>query len=92
MVGDRRELQIVFAFSTAVLAVLLVLQAVGLNGLGIPAWSLLVAAVGALVVWRGASPAEAARLRETLNAAPVIGSTPGKGWRRSCAVPPSARS
>ena len=81
VVRDRRELQIVFAFSTAVLAVLLVLQAVGLNGLGIPAWSLLVAAVGALVVWRGASPAESSRLRDALNAAPVIGSTPGTGWR-----------
>ena len=81
VVRDRRELQIVFAFSTAVVAVLLVLQAVGLNGLGIPAWSLLVAAVGALVVWRGASPAESSRLRDALNAAPVIGSTPGKGWR-----------
>lgn len=81
VVRDRRELQIVFAFSTAVLAVLLVLQAVGLNGLGIPAWSLLVAAVGALVVWRGASPAESARLRDALNAAPVIGSTSGTGWR-----------
>jgi len=81
VVGDRRELQVVLAFSTAELAVLLVLQALGLNGLGIPAWSLLAAAVGALVVWRGASPLESARLRETLNAAPVIGSTPGKGWR-----------
>ncbi len=81
VVGDRRELQIVLAFSTAVLAVLLVLQAMGLNGLGIPAWSFLAAAVGSLVVWRGASPAESARLRETLNAAPVIGSTPGTGWR-----------
>ena len=81
VVRDRRELQIVFAFSTAVVAVLLVLQAVGLNGLGIPAWSLLVAAVGVLVVWRGASPAESSRLRDTLNAAPVIGSTPGTGWR-----------
>ena len=44
VVGDRRELQIVLAFSTAVLAVLLVLQAVGLNGLGVPAWTLLAAA------------------------------------------------
>ena len=81
LIGDRRELQIVLAFSTAVLAVLLVLQAMGLNSLGIPAWSLLVGAVGALMVWRGASPAELARLRDALNAAPVIGSTPGKGWR-----------
>ena len=81
VLGDRRELQIVLAFSTAVLAVLLVLQALGLNALGIPAWSILAGAVGSLVVWQGASPAESARLRETLNAAPVIGSNPGKGWR-----------
>jgi len=81
VVGDRRQLQVVLAFSTAVLAVLLVLQALGLNGFGIPAWTVLSGAVGALVVWRGASPAELVRLREAVNAAPVIGSTPDKGWR-----------
>ena len=81
VVGDRRQLQVVLAFSTAVLAVLLVLQALGLNSFGIPAWTVLSGAVGALAVWRGASPAELVRLREAVNAAPVIGSTPDKGWR-----------
>jgi len=81
VMGDRRQLQVVLAFSTAVLAVLLVLQALGLNSFGIPAWTVLSGAVGALAVWRGASPAELVRLREAVNAAPVIGSTPDKGWR-----------
>jgi signal transduction histidine kinase len=81
VVGDRRQLQAVLAFSTAVLAVLLVLQALGLNSFGIPAWTVVSGVVGALVIWRGASPAELGRLREAVNAAPVIGSTADKGWR-----------
>ena len=38
--------------------------------------------VGALVVWRGASPAEAARLRARLNASPDALRRP-RGWRRT---------
>jgi signal transduction histidine kinase len=81
VVADRRQLQIVLAFATALLAVLLVLQAGGVNSLGAPTWTLLVGAVGALVVWRGASPTEVGRLRDSLNAAPVVGSRPERGWR-----------
>lgn len=78
--GDRRELQVLLTFSTAVVAVILVMQGVGLNGLGMPAWTLLAGGVGGLVVWRGASPAEAARLRDSFNGVPVIGSTAERGW------------
>jgi len=82
VLGDRRELQVVLAVSTAMVAVVLALQEFGLSGLGVPTWSLLVASIGGLTVWRGASAAETIRLRETLNAAPVIGTTPQVGWRR----------
>jgi len=81
VVADRRELQIVLALSSALFAVLLVTRSLGVSDLGVPTLTLLVGAVGALVVWRGASTAETSRLRERLNAAPgVAGSRPG--WRR----------
>ena len=82
VLGDRRELQIVLAASTAPLALVLALQEVGVSGVGVPIWSLLLASVGALTVWRGASASETIRLRDTLNAAPVIGTSPKPGWRR----------
>jgi signal transduction histidine kinase len=82
VLGDRRELQIVLAASTALLALVLALQEVGVSGVGVPIWSLLLASVGALTVWRGASASETIRLRDTLNAAPVIGTSPKPGWRR----------
>jgi signal transduction histidine kinase len=81
VVGDRRELQIVLAFSTALLALVLALRALGLPDLSFPAGALLLSAIGGLVVWRGASPAETLRLRDSLNAAPVIGTGSKRGWR-----------
>jgi signal transduction histidine kinase len=81
VVADRRELQIVLAISSALFAVLLVTRSLGVSDLGVPTLSLLVGAIGALIVWRGASPAEAARLRERLNAAPGVAGAPS-GWRR----------
>jgi len=79
---DRRELQIVLALSSALLAVLLVTRSLGVSDLGVPTLTLLTGAVGTLVVWRGASPAETARLRERLNAAPGLAGAPS-GWRRT---------
>jgi signal transduction histidine kinase len=82
VIGDRRELQIVLAFSTALLAALLLTRAFGVNDLGLPALSVLACAVGVLVVWRGASPAELARMRDRLNAAPGFQAGSPKSWRR----------
>ncbi len=82
VIGDRRELQIVLVFSTALLAVLLATRAFGVDDFGLPALSLLACAVGALVVWRGASPEETVRLRERLNTTPMFGSaSPRSRWR-----------
>ena len=78
--ADRRELQIVLALSSALFAVLLVTRALGVSDLGVPTLALLVGAVGVLVVWRGASTAETARLRERLNTAPGVSWT-SAGWR-----------
>lgn len=82
VLGDRRELQIVLALSTALLALVLALQIFGVSGVGVPMWSLLGASIGLLVVWRGASALETVRLREAVNAAPVFGTGRPVGWRR----------
>jgi signal transduction histidine kinase len=81
VLADRRELQIIVALATAAFVVLLVTRSLGLSDVGVPTLTLLVGVIGALVVWRGASDAETARLRERLNAAP---GTEGvrRGWRR----------
>jgi signal transduction histidine kinase len=81
VMADRRELQIVLALSSALFAVLLVTRSLGVSDLGVPTFALLIGAMGALIVWRGASTAEAARLRERLNAAPGMAGAPS-GWRR----------
>jgi len=81
VVTDRRELQIVLALSSALFAVLLVTRSLGVSDLGIPTLTLLLGAVGALIVWRGASAAEATRLRERLNAAPGAAGA-SSNWRR----------
>jgi signal transduction histidine kinase len=81
VVADRRELQIVLALSVALFAVLLVTRSLGVTDVGVPTLTLLVGAVCALVVWRGASTAETARLRERLNTAPGVSGTAPR-WRR----------
>ncbi len=81
VVADRRELQIVLALSVALFAVLLVTRSLGVTDVGVPTLTLLVGAVGAIVVWRGASAAETTRLRERLNTAPGVSGTSPR-WRR----------
>ena len=80
-VRDRRELQIILAISTLVLAVLIALQAIGLRDIGGVAWPIAVTALGGLVVWRKCSSDERLRLQELLNAAPVSGITSSKSWK-----------
>jgi signal transduction histidine kinase len=81
MVHDRRELQIILAISTLVLAILIALQAIGLPDIGGVGWPVAVTALGGLVVWRKCSSAERLRLQELINAAPVSGITSSKSWK-----------
>jgi signal transduction histidine kinase len=78
---DRRELQIVLAVSTVVLAILIALQALELANIGGFAWPLGLSALGAMVVWRGASPQERVRLQELVNASPLAGIATNKSWK-----------
>ncbi len=81
IVSDRRELQLVVVISTAVLALLIALEALGLHASGSIAWPLMLSAVGALTVWRGASPSERNHLNELADKAPLIGATAPVRWR-----------
>ncbi len=81
VLADRRQLQVVLAVGTVALAVLVTLQALGLEGPGAFAWPLLLSAVGALCVWRGASDDERARLQERLDTAPLVNVATSTGWR-----------
>jgi signal transduction histidine kinase len=81
VVEDRRQLQIVLAVGTVAFAILVTLQALGLQGPGVFAWPLLLSSVGALCVWRGASDEERARLQERLDAAPFVSAATSTSWR-----------
>jgi signal transduction histidine kinase len=90
VLDDRRQLQIVLAVGTVGLAVLVTLQVAGLREPGVLAWPLLLSAVCALCVWRGASDAERATLQERLDAAPLVNAATSTSWRtialRGCAA------
>ena len=81
VISDRRQLQIVLAVGTVALAVLVTLEAVGLRGPDTLAWPVLLSTVGALCVWRGASPDEREHLQERLNAAPLVSAATSTSWK-----------
>jgi signal transduction histidine kinase len=80
-VRDRRELQIILAISTLVLAILIALEAVGLPDIGRIGWPIALITLGGLIVWRKSSSEERLRLQELLNAAPGAGITSSKSWK-----------
>jgi signal transduction histidine kinase len=80
-VRDRRELQIILAISTIVLAILIALEAVGLPDIGRIGWPIAAITLGGLIVWRKCSSDERLHLQELLNAAPVGGITSSKSWK-----------
>ena len=72
-VADRKELRNILGVATAVLGLLLGLQALGLHELGTIAWPLMLGAVGLFVVWRGSTTEERNYLQELAERAPVLG-------------------
>jgi signal transduction histidine kinase len=81
VLADRREVQIVLAVSTVMLAVLITLVAIRVQGPGAFAWPLLLSAAGLLCVWRGASPDEREQLQARLNASPFVSAATATTWR-----------
>ncbi len=82
LLGPRRQLRRVLVGLVAIIVLGLLLQALGAPSLGaftLPIWLSLVGAVG---VWRGASPDERRHLEELAKSTPLAG-VPGKRSKRS---------
>jgi signal transduction histidine kinase len=78
--SDKREKEILSVGTIAVLSLLLALRILGFNAFGFVTLFLMFSALGALVVWRGASPGERDHLHELTNSIATIGSSSGNGW------------
>ncbi len=79
--SDKREKEILSVGTITVFSILLALQILGINKFGLATLFLTLSALGALVVWRGASPAEQVHLRKMTNTVATMGSSTGEGWR-----------
>ncbi|MGC2486140.1 MAG: PspC domain-containing protein [Acidimicrobiales bacterium] len=73
LVGRRHKLVNVVIGAAAIVAIFLVLNRLGMPDLGIYAWPFFLTVIGAIGVWRGASPEEQAHLHELAKSAPVVG-------------------
>jgi signal transduction histidine kinase len=80
--ADRRTVAVALAFVTALVAVLLVLAAIGLSFTANLVGPASIAAGGLVLVWRGADAEERAHLSELMGRAPIIGS-PERRTRRA---------
>ncbi len=78
---DRRQLQIVLAVGTVVVAVFVTLQVLGLQEPAVVAWPSLLSALCALCIWRGLSDEERRRLQDRLDAAPLVSAATSTSWR-----------
>jgi signal transduction histidine kinase len=79
---DRRTVRLALAFVTALVALLLVLGAIGLSFAANLVWPVSIAVGGLVIVWRGADEEERAYLSELMGRAPLIGA-PAHRTRRS---------
>ena len=59
--------------AVAIVAIFVVLDRLGMPDLGIYAWPFFLTVIGAIGVWRGASPEERAHLQELAKSAPIVG-------------------
>jgi signal transduction histidine kinase len=72
---DRRTVGLALAYVTGLVAVLLVLGAIGLSFAANLVWPVSIAVGGLVLVWRGSDAEERAHLSELLGRAPLIGSS-----------------
>jgi signal transduction histidine kinase len=80
--ADRRTVGLALAFATGLVAILLVLTAIGLSFTANLVWPAAIAAGGLVLVWRGADAEERAFLSELVGQAPLLG-TPERRTRRA---------
>jgi signal transduction histidine kinase len=81
-VEDRRTVGLALAFMTALVAILLVLAAIGLSFTANLVWPVSISVAGLVLVWRGADDEERAYLSELLGRAPLLG-PPERRTRRA---------
>ena len=79
--SDKREKEILFVVSIAVITLLIALRVVGLAAFGLFLWFVTLAALEGLIVWRGSSDTEREHLRDLVNNAAVRASASGDGWQ-----------
>jgi signal transduction histidine kinase len=79
---DRRTVRLALAFVTGLVALLLVLGAIGLSFAANLVWPVSIAVGGLVIVWRGADEEERAYLSELMGRTPLIGA-PARRTRRS---------
>jgi signal transduction histidine kinase len=80
--GDRHTIGLALSFATALVAVLLVLGALGLSFIASLVWPASIAAAGLVLVWRGADTEERAYLSE-LTGRPLLIGSPERRTRRT---------
>jgi signal transduction histidine kinase len=79
--SDKREKEIIFVVSIAVIALLIALRTLGLHVLGLFFWVLTLCVLEGLMVWRGSSGDERDHLRGLTTSPLVTSMTDTKGWR-----------
>ncbi|MGH3732817.1 MAG: ATP-binding protein [Acidimicrobiales bacterium] len=78
LVGRHRKLSSVAIAIVAIVAIFFFLYRLGLPELGVYSWPIFLTLLGAICVWRGASPEETAQLGELAKSAPFIGAAASK--------------
>ena len=73
LVGRRNKVFNVVIGVAAIVAIFIVLNRLGMPDLGIYAWPFFLTVIGAVGVWRGASPEELTHLHDLAKSAPIIG-------------------
>lgn len=73
LIGRHRKLNSVVIGVVAIVAIFFFLYRLGLPALGVYSWPIFLTLLGAICVWRGASPEELVHLNDLAKSAPVIG-------------------
>jgi signal transduction histidine kinase len=79
--SDKREKEILFVVSIAVITLLIALRTLGLHALGLFLWLLTLSALEGLVAWRGCSSDEREHLRDLANSSVLKATTNSDGWQ-----------
>lgn len=80
--SDKREKEILFVVSIAVITFLIAFRTLGLHALGLFLWLVTLSALEGLMVWRGSSAGEREHLRALAETSAMRATTRGDSWQR----------